>query len=92
MGTLNYVYIVICDGRPILAAHDKDEIERMLHEYIFGSEEVNKDQLTYKPYDSKYPSINDLEGIYYYKDDMGDVDEFRVYGSEYSSRVYKSED
>ena len=92
MGTLNYVYIVICDGRPILAAHDKDEIERMLHEYIFGSEEVKKDQLSYQPYDSKYPSINDLEGIYYYKNEMGGVDEFRVYGSEYSSRVYKSED
>ena len=40
----------------------------------------------YQPYDSKYPSINDLEGIYYYKDEMGDVDEFRVYGTEYSSK------
>lgn len=86
MGTLNYIYVVICDGRPILSAHNKDEIERMLHEYIFGSKEVNKNQLMYKPYESKYPSINDLEGIYYYKDDMGDVDEFRVYGTEYSSK------
>lgn len=86
MGVLNYVYVVICDSRPILAAHNKDEIERMLHEYIFGSKEVNKNQLMYKPYESKYPSINDLEGIYYYKDDMGDVDEFRVYGTEYSSK------
>lgn len=50
---------------------------------------VNKDQLTYQPYDSKYPSINDLEGIYYHKDGMGDVDEFRVYGTEYSSKHYE---
>ena len=86
MGILNYVYVVVSDGRPILAAHNKYEIESMLHEYIFGSREVNKDQLRYQPYDSKYPSINDLEGIYYYKDEMGDVDEFRVYGTEYSSK------
>lgn len=86
MGILNYVYVVTCDGKPILAAHNKAEIESMLHEYIFGSREVNKDQLMYQPYDSKYPSINDLEGIYYYKDEMGDVDEFRVYGTEYSSK------
>ena len=86
MGILNYVYVVVCNGRPIVAAHNKAEIESMLHEYIFGSKEVNKDQLRYQPYDSKYPSINDLEGIYYYKDEMGDVDEFRVYGTEYSSK------
>lgn len=86
MGTLNYVYIVICDGKPILAAHNKDEIENMLHEYIFGSREVDRDQLTYKPYESKYPSINELEGIYYYKDGTEVIDEFRVYCSEYSSK------
>lgn len=86
MGILNYVYVVTSDGRPILAAHDKVEIESMLHEYIFGLREVNKDQLRYQPYDSKYPSINDLEGIYYYKDELGDVDEFRVYGTEYSNK------
>lgn len=85
MGLLNYVYVVTCDGKPILAAHNKTEIENMLYEYIFGSEKVNKDQVTYKPFDSKYPSINDLEGIYYYKDEMGNVDEFRVYGTEYSN-------
>ena len=86
MGILNYVYIVICDGKPILAAHNKDEIENMLHEYIFGSREVDRDQLTYKPYESKYPSINELEGIYYSKDGTEVVDEFRVYCSEYSSK------
>ena len=86
MGILNYVYVVTCDCMPILAAHNKAEIENMLHEYIFGSREVNKDQLRYQPYDSKYPSINDLEGIYYYNDEMGDVDEFRVYGTEYSNK------
>lgn len=89
MANLNYVYVVVCDGRPILAAHNKNEIECMLHEYIFGIREVNKAQLTYQPYDSKYPSINDLEGIYYHKDGMGDVDEFRVYGTEYSSKHYE---
>ena len=86
MGTLNYVYVVVCDGKPILAAHYANEIENMLHEYIFGSKEVNRDQLTYQGYSSKYPSITDLEGIYYYKNEMGNVDEFRVYGTEYSSR------
>ena len=86
MGILNYVYVVTSDGRPILAAHNKAEIEDMLHEYIFGSSEVNKDHLTYQAYSSKYPSINDLEGIYYYKNEMGDVDEFRVYGTEYSNK------
>ena len=35
MGILNYVYVVVCDGRPILAAHNKAKIESMLHEYIF---------------------------------------------------------
>ena len=86
MGILNYVYVVTSDGRPILAAHNNAEIEDMLHEYIFGSSEVNKDRLTYQAYSSKYPSINDLEGIYYYKNEMGDVDEFRVYGTEYSNK------
>lgn len=83
MGILNYAYVALIDGKPIAVAHTQEDIEFMLDDYN-GVATGHSVRVKYEPYDSKYPSINDLEGIYTYQDlKNGEVDTFKVYGVEY---------
>lgn len=79
----NYSYVVLFGDKPILSAHTQKDIEEMLDDYN-GVYKGISERVEYKPYNNKYPSINDLEGVYYYKDlKTGEIDEFKVYGVEY---------
>ena len=83
MGILNYAYVALIDGKPIAVAHTQEDIEFMLDDYN-GVTTGHSVRVKYEPYDSKYPSINDLEGIYTYQDlKSGEIDIFKVYGVEY---------
>lgn len=79
----NWVYVATLGGNPIAAAHTKKDIEHMLDVHCGVPDNISQ-RLRYEPYDSKYPSINDLEGIYYYKD-ANDPNEYEIklYGVEY---------
>lgn len=75
---LNYAFVALWDNHPVAVAHTKEDLESMLAEYCFG------EMIKYEAYDSKYPSINDLEGVYTYKDGSdGSILTFKVYGVEY---------
>jgi len=88
MFIINYVFVAILDGSPIAAAHTKADIEEMLDEYN-GVKTGHAEKVKYEPYNSKYPSINDLEGVYTYKDKDGEY-EIKVYGTEYKrEKAYK---
>ena len=83
MGILNYAYVALFDGTPIAVAHTREDIEFMLDDYN-GVANGHSVRVNYEPYNSKYPSINDLEGMYTYQDlKTGGVDFFKVYGVEY---------
>jgi hypothetical protein len=56
-------------------------LEKLLDEYC-GVEFGCAERICYKPYDSKFPSINDLEGTYTIKDSEGEY-EVKVYGVKY---------
>jgi len=83
MTILDYAFVAIFDGKPIAVAHTQEDIEFMLDDYN-GVTTGHSVRVKYEPYDSKYPSINDLEGTYTYQDlKTGEVDTFKVYGVEY---------
>lgn len=80
---MDYAYVVILDKNPILVAHTKSDIEQMLDKYN-GVEFGYETRVRYEPYDSKYPSINDLEGTYYYRNtETYEETAYKVYGTEY---------
>ena len=81
----DYCYVAMCDGTPILVAHTIEEIQSLLDDYN-GVPNKLSERIKYKSYDSYFPSINDLEGTYTYKDTLtGDIDEFKVYGVKYKN-------
>lgn len=79
----NWIWVAVMDGQPIATAHHQKDIEHMLDVYC-GVPDNLSERLRYEPYDSKYPSVNDLEGIYYYKD-VNNPNEYQIklYGVEY---------
>lgn len=75
---MDYVFVALFGTTPVAAAHTKEDIEDLLKEYTQG------EMVEYKPYDSKYPSINELEGYYIFKDPHDNsLLEFKVYSTEY---------
>lgn len=75
---IDWVFVVLCDNHPIAVAHTREDVENMISEYCTGV------MIKYEVYNSKYPSINDLEGVYTYKDGTdGSLIEFKIYGVEY---------
>jgi hypothetical protein len=77
----DWVFVATLDGTPIASAHNKEQLEKLLDEYC-GVEFGCAERICYKPYDSKFPSINDLEGTYTIKDSEGEY-EVKVYGVKY---------
>lgn len=76
---MDYVFVAIFGSTPIATAHSMEDIEKMLDDYNGVDKGLSK-RVRYQPYDSKFPSINDLEGTYYYKEiDFDYEDEFKVY-------------
>lgn len=79
----DYAYVAILDGSPVAVAHSIEQIEKMLDDYTGASTGLSK-RIKYVPFDSKYPSLNELEGIYFYKDEgYQEVDEYKIYAVEY---------
>jgi hypothetical protein len=84
---MNFIYVVMNGDYPILVAHTQSDIEQMLDDYN-GTHLGDETRVRYEPYNSKYPSINDLEGTYYYRNTKTHEETaYKVYGTEYKREI-----
>ena len=80
---MDFIFIALWNGTPIASAHTMEELEVSLDEYT-GANIGLSNRLRYVAYNSKYPSINDYEGSYYYLDNNEiNEDEFKIYCTGY---------
>ena len=71
------ILVAMWDGIPVASAPTHKLLVELLNEY-------NGSVFTrYVAHDSKYPSINELEGVYYYTDSEGGEDEFKIRSVEF---------
>ena len=71
------ILVAMWDGIPVASAPTHELLVKLLNEY-------NGSVFTrYVAHDSKYPSINELEGVYYYTDSDGSEDAFKIRSVEF---------
>ena len=70
------IYLATINGTPLFSSENFDKLVEKLDEYN-GVEKGLSHKVRYEPYETKYP--DDLEGTYYYKDNKGTEDLFKIY-------------
>lgn len=71
---MDFAFVAMLDGLPVAVTHTDDDMMMLLAEFSGG------ELVEYKPYYSKYPSVNDYHGSYYYEEaNTNEILEYKVF-------------